>query len=150
MKREENRFDWSDVWIFLCITSRDGVSLDHIVAVADMLNHAIPTEREVEIAINHLSKAGLVRVENESFILTETGFELHEAVRKEKGGLFTLMKRMEKHINKQDFPILDMLEFKLRPNQLDKVYNTYHKRVEEIRLKSRKRNKLKSQVKSES
>src|SRR5215510_10349012 len=101
MRDEKSRFDWSDIWIFLCITSRDGVSLDHIIAVADMLNHAIPMEEEVKKAITRLSSAGLIRVEDESFILTETGYQLHETIRKKKGGLFTLVDRMEKYINRQ-------------------------------------------------
>ncbi len=150
MRDEKSRFDWSDIWIFLCITSRDGVSLDHIIAVADLLNHAIPTEEEVEKAITRLSNAGLARVEGESFILTETGFELQEAIRKKKGALFTLVKRMEKYINKQDFPILDTSEFKLAPSQLDNAYGIYHQRVENIHLKPRKQSNSKSQLKVES
>jgi hypothetical protein len=52
----------SDAWIFATLGyrgQRDGVSLRSLVAAADRINHAIPTEAEFTTAVGRLVAAGL-------------------------------------------------------------------------------------------
>ena len=82
---DNNRFQHSDAWIFLSINSvEDGTALEDLTAKADWINHAIPTESEVEGALNRLSKAGLVDFQDANLFLTESGKELYEHIHSKK------------------------------------------------------------------
>lgn len=141
---KDSRFTWSDAWIFLSISKRDGSTLDEIIAIADMLNHAIPTDKEIEMGINHLSRAGLICVDRDIFILTDNGNNLHKIVKNKSGGLFTLIDKMKKLLDKQEFPFLEISEFSLMPNESKKAYEIYQKKIQEASRPKHKK-KLKNQ-----
>ena len=127
---DSNRFRHSDAWIFLSLNNmEEGTSLEDLIAKADGINHAIPTENEVEGALNRLSKADLVHFINAKFFLTDSGKELYEYIYKQKGSLLTLWEKLEKHLNKSNFPLLTIEEFKLKPKELYKAYKKYHKQA---------------------
>ncbi len=87
---------WSDAWVLAATTdSRRGCSLSELIGVADGINHAIPTRDELAAAIGALRAAGLLKVEDDRFVLTPDGKALKKYW---KGGLFnwseTLLPRL--------------------------------------------------------
>ena len=70
----------STAWIFLAIARSDGGSLEDFFAAADHINVAIPSDREIENAVNRLCSSGLVEVIGNRFSLTGRGSELFERV----------------------------------------------------------------------
>lgn len=56
-------FVWSDAWILLAIiyTGSQGCSPDNLIKIADYINHAIPTEEELDGAIARLTRARMIR-----------------------------------------------------------------------------------------
>jgi hypothetical protein len=72
-------FRESDAWIFLAVADAaagDPAPLDRIVAVADAINHAIPTERELEGGFTRLLRADLIRQVERDLGLTAAGAAL--------------------------------------------------------------------------
>ena len=60
------RAEWeaADSWILLAILNSGGPDagkLEHIIAAADFINHAIPTLEEMHGALNRLAAGGLIR-----------------------------------------------------------------------------------------
>ena len=138
------RFKRSDAWIFLSINNIEGgTSLEDLIAKADWINHAIPSEEEVEGAVNRLSKAGLVRFQNAKFIFSDSGKELYEYVYSKKGSMLTLWDKLEKLLNKSSFPTLEIEDFEISTSELQRAYQTYHKRFwktyNEMKSKKKKR-----------
>ncbi|MEV8516887.1 hypothetical protein [Dactylosporangium sp. NPDC051484] len=82
----------SDAWIFSAIAGTgpdDGCTLTQIIAAADAINHAIPTEAEFIQAVPRLIAADLVgaRPEADRYWHTPAGRELHRQ-RMQRRGLF--------------------------------------------------------------
>ncbi len=75
-------------WIFLAVamaSNESSVTLRDIIGVADGINHAIPTHKELQTAFGWLSKQGLISKEGKKYRLTEKGVALHrEASAKSK------------------------------------------------------------------
>lgn len=65
---------WSDAWLFQAITiasHEKPASLTDILAVADGVNHAMPTDDELHGALARLSSGGLIREISEHFLLSD-------------------------------------------------------------------------------
>ena len=53
------KFSWHDCWILLSIPNRkEGGKLHEIVRMSDVLNHAVPTKKEMEIGLTKGLQAG--------------------------------------------------------------------------------------------
>lgn len=66
-------------WILLSVTTQP-TSLHRIIATADAINHAIPTQEELNVSLGWLAHRGLIRKDGELYRLTETGGELTQRV----------------------------------------------------------------------
>ncbi|SDZ08294.1 hypothetical protein SAMN05444365_105232 [Micromonospora pattaloongensis] len=79
---------WADAWIFVSVviaggagrhrrspsTRRpEGIRLADVLSTADHLNRAIPTRKDVEVAVRRLGGAGLISVSDGWFQLTPAG-----------------------------------------------------------------------------
>ena len=62
-------------WIFLSVPDHPA-SLQEIVATADDINHAIPTQHELRQSFGWLQRHNLIRKEAKSYSLTEAGITL--------------------------------------------------------------------------
>ena len=62
-------------WIFLSL-SEQPASLTDIIAMADGINHAIPTQRELQQSFRWLQDRGLMCKEGKRYSLTVTGIAL--------------------------------------------------------------------------
>ncbi len=91
-----------DAWMFLAIaiSPRDAgpVGLSNLVAAADGVNHAIPTEDELRGGINRLLHAGLVYEHDSAFDLTEAGEAMFAKVR--SGSVRAEFERLEKELDR--------------------------------------------------
>jgi hypothetical protein len=57
---------WSDAWLLAAVDWSGGGDLAKIIGAADAINHAIPTDEEIEHSIRILDGAGLVRYSDDS------------------------------------------------------------------------------------
>ena len=64
-------------WILLCV-SEEGSTRRQISEMADAINHAIPTQQELQISFRWLQERGLIRKDGSRFALTEAGADLHD------------------------------------------------------------------------
>jgi hypothetical protein len=128
----DKRFESSDAWIFLCIHNTKGVNLVDMLNTADYINHAIPTEAEIEGAVNRLSAAGLITCKEELFKLTASGKKIRDRFAPRGKSLLDAWNNIEEHLNSTDFRNLKIPQFKLKSGQLDTAYQTYAKRFRKI------------------
>jgi hypothetical protein len=70
------RARWSDAWLLAAVDWSGGGDFARLIEAADAINHAIPTDEEVEHAIRFLDAAGLLRFSGNSLHLTEEGRRL--------------------------------------------------------------------------
>jgi hypothetical protein len=67
-------------WILLSVPEDTG-TLQDIIAMADGINHAIPSQHELQTSLGWLQARGLVRKDGRRFGLTETGSQLLSRLR---------------------------------------------------------------------
>jgi hypothetical protein len=76
------KFEKSDAWIFLSVAysvqKQQSATLDLFFSSADCINHAIPTNDEIQGGINRLASADTVYVKDNKFSLTKLGQQLFE------------------------------------------------------------------------
>ena len=124
-----DRFLSSDAWIFISLNPTEtGATLESILAAADWINHAIPTQAEIEGAVNRFMQADLLHMKADKFFLTERGLGLYRAIMDKKGAILKHWKKMEKLLNETDLPVLAAEEFHLPSSQLEDAYQRYIKR----------------------
>jgi hypothetical protein len=71
---------FSDAWFLEAVGwSEAGVTLVELISTADYIDHAILTRDEIEGAVDRLRPAGLLRVDEGRFVLTEAGQSLRRA-----------------------------------------------------------------------
>ena len=91
-----------DAWMFLAIaiSPRDPnpVGLSDLVAAADGVNHALPTEDELRSGLNRLIYAGLVSEHESAFDLTDAGEAMFAKVR--DGSVRTEFDRLERELDR--------------------------------------------------
>jgi len=66
-------------WIFLSI-SEQPASLQDVIAMADGINHAIPTQKELQMSFGWLQAQGLMKKAGKKYSLTETGLALRKSL----------------------------------------------------------------------
>lgn len=82
----------NDAWILVAIGGHGEYStLRNVITSADYVNRLVPTAEELEQAINHLGKTGLVNVTHEGYAVTSAGAKVLEDFGAGKKGVITLM-----------------------------------------------------------
>jgi len=105
-------------------SNESSVTLRDIIGVADGINHAIPTHKELQTAFGWLSKQGLISKEGKKYRLTEKGVALHrEASAKSKRifGVWDFLKDRFSTLNSE--ADIDSLT----AEEVDVAYNKYNK-----------------------
>lgn len=73
-------WQWEDAWTLLALLyssrEKDLCKLEHIIAAADHINHAIPMLEELHGALNRLASGRLIRTRRGGFVVTERALEL--------------------------------------------------------------------------
>jgi hypothetical protein len=95
--RVDDEWAFSDVWVFaaMAVYGRPCTLLE-LIAAADQIEHAVPSEVDLSSALGRLAGAGLVRVfEDWTFELTDDGAGLwSEGVRDLRGQLELVQDRL--------------------------------------------------------
>lgn len=90
-------------WIFLSTalaTSTEPSDIRGISIVADGINHAIPTQKELEASLSWLTQNGLVAKKGKKYCLTIEGKIKFENASKSTIIVFEIWKNLEKNIKK--------------------------------------------------
>jgi hypothetical protein len=98
-RRIAPQFHSSDSWILLSIAyagRKKLTSLVDIIALADAINHAIPTTREMDRALNRLLDGRLISHKRGTFTATKTGLAAIKKVERRSKGVLTLWDNLHK------------------------------------------------------
>jgi len=85
-------------WIFLAISLASEVTpakLDSISTIADGINHAVPTQKELQNSIRWLTSKNLVVKESGKYFLSENGKKIIERAKSEPTVLLSIWKDLE-------------------------------------------------------
>jgi hypothetical protein len=88
-------------WIFLSTalaTQTEPTDTRGISMVADGINHAVPTEKELQTAFSWLIRKGLVTKQGKKYSLTPEGKVEYEFASKDTKVLFKIWENLEKKI----------------------------------------------------
>jgi hypothetical protein len=76
-------------WIFLSV-SEQPAPLTDIIAIADSINHGVPTQSELQQSFRWLHERGFVRKKGKRYLLTDAGIALRD-----RASSSTIMKTWE-------------------------------------------------------
>ena len=120
------KFSWHDCWILLSILNRkEGSKLYEIVGMSDVLNHAIPTEKEMETGLTKGLQAGFISKQGHNFHLTTKFKQINTEILKNKGGLFSLVDKLHNRLKKGNYQKLDDSSIKFIPKEYEKACKQY-------------------------
>ena len=97
-------------WIFLAtaLSSQEcGANVAAISELADGINHAVPTQKELQVSLKWLLIKGLIRKDQSKYSLTDQGNELIQQAEKRSNILLKLWEILEadlKTINEKTLP----------------------------------------------
>jgi hypothetical protein len=100
MKCEE-----SDAWILLATNDAQGPSgarLSDILLIADGINHAVPTGKELNDAFKKLKAAGLIEKKGKAFFVTPEGKRLIDHARKGSKTIIGVWRELYQIMTKDD------------------------------------------------
>ncbi len=125
-------FEFSDAWVMTSLFMYDSkfqeLILTHVIANGDVLNHAIFSLDELNKGFNKLIAANLIKFENDSIRLTESGLEIKAKVSREKGGLFERINNTLKRLQKLNIYTSNIREQAFFDEKdLENAYNLYKK-----------------------
>lgn len=89
-------------WIFLAIalaSSTKSVDAEGIIVVADGINHAIPTQKELQKSISWLRKEELIVKQGKNFELSSKGKRVYEQASRNTNTLTTIWENLEMMLN---------------------------------------------------
>jgi predicted transcriptional regulator len=89
-------------WIFLAIalaTNKKPTDLNGISSVADGINHAVPTQKELQTSIAWLIKQGLILKQGNKYELTSKGKIEYEKASKDTKILFSILRNIQMNLN---------------------------------------------------
>jgi hypothetical protein len=92
MSEPEASWSWTDAWLLtaICLAAVDGfAAVDAVVTVADHINHAVPTERELAESGERLRHAGLLHPAAGGFFCSRRQEDRREQALRETSGQWT-------------------------------------------------------------
>lgn len=111
-------------WIFLSV-SEEPSKLDEIIGMADAINHAIPTQSELQHSLGWLKSNGFISKSGKSYQYTEQGKELRNKASKRKGSIFKTWEFIEKEFIKLLYS--PSCEERITEDEVEKSYKKYNK-----------------------
>ncbi len=73
------KLETTNSWIFLAVamaSSESATTINGIIGIADGINHAVPTQKELQNAVGWLLKQELISKEGKKYQLTDKGLVL--------------------------------------------------------------------------
>jgi hypothetical protein len=96
----DKTYDYSDAWFLTTLILRnDWADIDQIIAIGDMINHAIFTQNEINQALQRLIPAGYIEVDNDKYRATPKAQELSNCVAYKRAGMCTKVDVILKRLN---------------------------------------------------
>jgi len=95
--------DYKNAWIFLSAgTGGDPtpVTFRSVLGVADGINHAVPTHKELQTAFKWLTSHGFMKKVGKGFTITEDGSSLLAEAGSRSDNIFDHLKYIEKRFGK--------------------------------------------------
>ncbi len=89
-------------WIFLATamaTQKGPTDFQGISSIADGINHAVPTHKEMQSSISWLIQKGVVQRSGNKYLLTQLGRDEYESISSGSTNLFDVWKKLELKIN---------------------------------------------------
>jgi hypothetical protein len=85
-------------WIFLALSissEKESACFSEISQIADGINHALPTQKEMQTSLSWLIKQKLAEKVANKYLLTEVGKRIYEETQKENLTLIKIWKSIE-------------------------------------------------------
>jgi hypothetical protein len=130
----ESSFEQSDPWILLAVAyagKHGSVTLDRIIGTADSINHAIPTQKEIEGAINRLSHAELISIKGHTFAVTEPGNKLLIKASQTAKSIYDEWKIIEQLLKTISVPQVSNPDWELSESDFQVAYERYRRAIAE-------------------
>ncbi len=127
------KFSWEDCWTLIAVPiSDEGVGLTELIARMDALNHSIPSKKEIENGLTIGIQNGILIEENKNYKLNQTFFKSFEEVLNSKGGLFSLVDKLQNKLNKLAIQKSNNITIQLSDEEFEKSIDTYSSNFERI------------------
>ena len=111
-------------WIFLSVSDQP-TSLQNVIALADWLNHAIPSHKELQAGFGWLQAQGLVKKEGNYYSLTDKGIALYKSI--SHGNRWdNVVKKFSK------LPAIDFQLDDITKEEVDTAYELYSAQAKKI------------------
>lgn len=123
-------WDWSDGWLLMSIyfaCQDSDAELADVVAAADAINHAIPSESELLQACTKLKQCGVIIHDRGKFRIATKFSEELKQVNQAKGGLFQSAEKGLKWLKQTDFSGVSQDSCEITTQQISAAYQTYLK-----------------------
>jgi|GEM_PF-1554257 hypothetical protein len=111
-------------WIFLAIALASGTEptdINGISIVADGINHAVPTQKELQTSVSWLSKQGLIVKQAKTYLLTSEGKLEYENASQHTKILQKILQNLE-----IQFEMLKQVQHDTLNNGLPRTFNVEH------------------------
>lgn len=104
MKNIEMQNEETISWIFLAISiasQSSPATFDGICQIADGINHAVPTQKEMQNSISWLISSNLILKTEKKYTLSESGKDLYEQTQNQSNLLMEMWKYLEIELTKK-------------------------------------------------
>ncbi len=138
MKPPPERIEWSwnDGWLLMALLLAQGereAQLHELVAAADATNHAIPTARELSMALTKFIRCGLVTVERDCFRVSPQHLPGLQKAYQGRGGLFAAGDKGLRWLKRSGLAPVNTARLVLSETKVNAAYDVY---VGALRAKS--------------
>jgi hypothetical protein len=113
-------------WIYISVayaSEKGPAGLSEIIGIADGINKAIPTHKELQSTLGQLLKSNLIEKVGKKYKLTEMGNGIFENERKNNKTIFGILGALSRVLPNDDSGHLD---HEITPNRVNKSYDKYH------------------------
>ena len=128
MNTKTENWSWNDGWILMAIylaQSNEKPMLANVIGVADAINHAIPSSKELGFAFTKLVNAGILKINGNEYRITETYIEEIENAYKAKGGLFETANKGLKWLKSSGILPTELPKVRVTEEELKSAYKEY-------------------------
>jgi hypothetical protein len=102
VRRENIMFEFSDAWFLTTLILNKGwASKEEIIRGADIINHSIMLQSEMDNAIQKFLSFGYIEMDNGKYRATEKAHELANCTAFKRAGLFTTVDVILKRLNRK-------------------------------------------------
>jgi len=123
------KFQKRDAWILLTIPlNNEGTDLQGVIGRADAINKLIPSDEEIEGAIDRFLKTGIIKYENNHFIIMKEYIQIIKDIYDKHKMIYDVWDKLEFFLMNKEWPLINTdLNFKLGKDESKIAYQNYSK-----------------------